>query len=30
MEDLCRQRGQHLSALSLAEQDALWEEVKNR
>jgi tetrapyrrole methylase family protein/MazG family protein len=30
MEDLCRQRGQHLSALSLAEQDTLWEEVKNR
>jgi tetrapyrrole methylase family protein/MazG family protein len=30
MEDLCRQRGQHLADLSLAEQDALWEEVKNR
>jgi tetrapyrrole methylase family protein/MazG family protein len=30
MEDLCRQRGQHLADLSLAELDALWEEVKNR
>ena len=30
MEDLCRQRGKHLADLSLAEQDALWEEVKNR
>jgi len=30
MEDLCRQRGQHLADLSLAEQDALWEEVKKR
>jgi len=30
MEDLCRQRGQHLAGLSLAEQDALWEKVKNR
>lgn len=30
MEVLCRQRGQHLADLSLAEQDALWEEVKNR
>ena len=30
MEDLCRQRGQHLADLSLAEQDALWEEIKNR
>jgi tetrapyrrole methylase family protein/MazG family protein len=30
MEDLCRQRGQRLADLSLAEQDALWEEVKNR
>jgi tetrapyrrole methylase family protein/MazG family protein len=30
MEDLCRQRGQHLADLSLVEQDALWEEVKNR
>jgi len=30
MEDLCRQRGQHLADLSAAEQDALWEEVKNR
>jgi len=30
MEDLCRQRGLHLTDLSLAELDALWEEVKNR
>ncbi|MFB0537250.1 MAG: nucleoside triphosphate pyrophosphohydrolase [Anaerolineae bacterium] len=30
MEDLCRQEGQHLADLSLAELDALWEEVKNR
>jgi len=30
MEDLCHQRGQHLADLSLAEMDALWEEVKNR
>jgi tetrapyrrole methylase family protein/MazG family protein len=30
MEELCRQRGQRLADLSLAEQDALWEEVKNR
>jgi tetrapyrrole methylase family protein/MazG family protein len=30
MEDLCRQRGQRLADLSLAEQDALWEQVKNR
>ncbi len=30
MEDLCRQRGQHLADLSLAEMDALWDEVKNR
>ncbi len=30
MEDLCRQRGQHLADLSLTELDALWEEVKNR
>lgn len=28
MEDLCRQRGLDLTQLSLAEQDALWEEVK--
>lgn len=28
MEDLCRQRGLHLAELSLAELDALWEEVK--
>lgn len=30
MEELCRQRGQHLADLPLAELDALWEEVKNR
>jgi tetrapyrrole methylase family protein/MazG family protein len=30
MEDLCRQRGQRLADLSLAELDTLWEEVKNR
>ena len=30
MEDLGRQRGQHLADLSLAELDTLWEEVKNR
>ena len=29
MEDLCRQRGQHLADLPLTELDALWEEVKN-
>ena len=28
MEDLCRERGLNLSELSLAEQDELWEEVK--
>lgn len=28
MEELCRQRGLNLTELSLAEQDALWEEVK--
>ncbi len=30
MEALCRQRGLKLAELSLAEQDALWEEVKAR
>jgi len=30
MEDLCRERGLTLSELSLAKQDALWEEVKVR
>jgi tetrapyrrole methylase family protein/MazG family protein len=29
MEQLCRERGLNLSELSLAEQDALWEEVKS-
>ncbi len=30
MEDLCREQGVSLSDLSLAEQDALWEKVKER
>ena len=30
MEDLCREQGIRLSDLSLAEQDALWEKVKER